>query len=74
MNFNDMMMSMTGKTDSKIGYTTTVKDQVEEIEVCPCLTPEQNLSFQENIGSSEKTAERTPLPNKKTLGNHKNFF
>ena len=42
MNFNDMMMSMTGKTDSKIGYTTTVKDQVEEIEVCPCLTQEQN--------------------------------
>lgn len=28
-----MIMSMTGKTDSKLGYTTTVKDQVDEIEV-----------------------------------------
>ena len=74
MNFNDMMMSMTGKTDSKIGYTTTVKDQVEEIEVFSSLNPEQNWSFQKNIGSSEKTTERTPFPNKKTLGKHKNFF
>lgn len=31
MNLNEMMMSMTGKTESKLGYTTTVKDQVEEI-------------------------------------------
>ena len=42
MNFNEMMMSMTGKTDSKIGYTTTVKDQVDEIEVPPSPTSEQN--------------------------------
>ena len=33
MNLSEMMMSMTGKNDSKLGYTTTVKDQVEEIEV-----------------------------------------
>ncbi len=33
MNMSDMMMSMTGKVDSKLGYTTTVKEQVDDIEV-----------------------------------------
>ena len=30
---SDMMMSMSNKTDAKLGYTTTVKEQVDEIEV-----------------------------------------
>lgn len=33
MNASDMMMSMTNKSDGKLGYTTTVKEQVDEIEV-----------------------------------------
>lgn len=32
-NLNDLMMSLTGKTDSKLGFTTTVKEQVDDIEV-----------------------------------------
>ena len=31
MNASDMFMNMTGQTDNKIGLTTTVKDQVDEI-------------------------------------------
>ena len=30
---NDFMMSLTSKNESKLGYTTTVKEQVEGIEV-----------------------------------------
>ena len=33
MNASETMMNMTGKTDGKVGYTTTVKEQVEDIEV-----------------------------------------
>lgn len=33
MNASDMMMSMTSKGEGKLGYTTTVKEQVDEIEV-----------------------------------------
>ena len=33
MSLSEMMLNMSGKTDSKLGYTTTVKDQIEEIEV-----------------------------------------
>lgn len=29
MNMSDMLMSMTNKSDSKLGYTTTVKEQVD---------------------------------------------
>lgn len=29
MNASDMMMSMTNKTQAKLGYTTTVKQQVD---------------------------------------------
>ena len=32
-NLNDLMMSLAGKSDSKLGFTTTVKEQVEDIEV-----------------------------------------
>lgn len=32
-NLNDLMMSLAGKTDSKLGFTTTVKEQVDDIEV-----------------------------------------
>ena len=28
---SDMLMSMTGKSDGKLGYTTTVKEQVDDI-------------------------------------------
>ncbi len=35
-NLNDLMMSLAGKTDSKLGFTTTVKEQVEDIEVGVC--------------------------------------
>ncbi len=31
MNASDMMMSMTNKTQAKLGYTTTVKQQVDQI-------------------------------------------
>lgn len=31
MNMSDMLMSMTGKSDGKLGYTTTVKEQVDDI-------------------------------------------
>lgn len=27
-NLNDLMMSLAGRTDSKLGFTTTVKEQV----------------------------------------------
>ena len=33
MNASETMLNMTSKTDNKVGYTTTVKEQVEEIEV-----------------------------------------
>ena len=33
MSISDMLLSMTGKTESKLGYTTTMKDQIEEVEV-----------------------------------------
>ena len=33
MNASDMMLSMTSKGEGKLGYTTTVKEQVDEIEV-----------------------------------------
>lgn len=36
-NLNDLMMSLGGKTDSKLGLTTTVKEQVDDIEVNPAL-------------------------------------
>lgn len=32
-NLNDLMMSLGGRTDSKLGCTTTVKEQVDDIEV-----------------------------------------
>lgn len=32
-NLNDLMMSWAGKNDSKLGLTTTVKEQVDDIEV-----------------------------------------
>lgn len=31
MNLSDLMMSLGGRTDSKIGFTTTVKEQVDDI-------------------------------------------
>lgn len=31
MNLNDLMMSLAGKTEGKLGYTTTVKEQVDDI-------------------------------------------
>jgi hypothetical protein len=37
-NLNDLMMSLAGRTDSKLGFTTTVKEQVEDIEVSPILS------------------------------------
>lgn len=37
MNLNDLMMSLAGKTEGKLGYTTTVKEQVDDIEVPPFL-------------------------------------
>ena len=33
MNASETMLNMSMKTDSKVGYTTTVKEQVEDIEV-----------------------------------------
>ena len=30
---SDMMMSMNNKTDAKLGFPTTVKEQVDEIEI-----------------------------------------
>jgi hypothetical protein len=30
-NLNDLMMSLGGKTDNKLGLTTTVKEQVDDI-------------------------------------------
>ena len=35
-NLNDLMMSLAGRTDSKLGCTTTVKEQVDDIEVGLC--------------------------------------
>ena len=32
-NLNDLMMSLAGRTESKLGLTTTVKEQVDDIEV-----------------------------------------
>lgn len=32
-NLNDLMMSLSGKGDTKLGFTTTVKEQVDDIEV-----------------------------------------
>lgn len=37
MNGSDMMVSITSKGEGKLGYTTTVKEQVDEIEVSPIL-------------------------------------
>lgn len=31
MNTSEMMLGMTSKSDGKVGYTTTVKEQVDEI-------------------------------------------
>jgi len=31
MRINDLMMSLAGKSDAKLGFTTTVKEQVEDI-------------------------------------------
>jgi len=30
-NLNDLMISLGGKSDSKLGFTTTVKEQVDDI-------------------------------------------
>lgn len=32
-NLNDLMMSLAGRTEGKLGLTTTVKEQVDDIEV-----------------------------------------
>jgi hypothetical protein len=31
MNLSELMMSLGGRTESKLGFTTTVKEQVDEI-------------------------------------------
>lgn len=31
MNLGDLVANMTGKLDGRLGYTTTVKDQVDSI-------------------------------------------
>lgn len=33
MSMTDMMISLTSKADTKVGYTTTVKEQVDDMEV-----------------------------------------
>jgi hypothetical protein len=32
-NLNDLMISLAGRTEGKLGLTTTVKEQVDDIEV-----------------------------------------
>jgi hypothetical protein len=56
MNMSDMLLSM--RTESKLGYTTTVKEQVDEIEVRYRDSIEQDIAFQEVNRKSAEDAER----------------
>lgn len=53
---SDMLLSM--RTESKLGYTTTVKEQVDEIEVRYRDSIEQDIAFQEVNRKSAEDAER----------------
>ena len=44
-NLNDLMMSLAGKTDSKLGFTTTVKEQVDDIEVLIILLRSPSITL-----------------------------
>lgn len=59
-NLNDLMMSLAGKTDSKLGFTTTVKEQVDDIEVLtspsrsPSITSKNHSKTKENNKANYK--------------------
>ncbi len=74
MNLNDLMYSLGGRTDSKLGYTTTVKQQVDDIEVKIKLTLGDNRSFQKIIRVSKKVSELDSIPVKKALRAHKDII
>lgn len=55
LNLNDLMLSLAGKTDSKLGYTTTVKEQVDDIEVSYLSIKVTIDHFKKSLESQRKT-------------------